>query len=56
MPVEINRTQIYTAKYIDDNGQLMFMDLTATGMTDAKDQLKKRGIPNEQVINVWRKL
>lgn len=55
MAVEMNKTQIYTAKYLDDNGQLKFMDLTATGMTDAKDQLTERGIPNERVVNVWRK-
>jgi hypothetical protein len=53
MAIEINHTPTFTVKYVE-GGIQKFMDLQATGITDAKDQFSKSN-PDAEVINIWRK-
>jgi ribosomal protein L18E len=54
MALELNRTSVFTAKYLDAGGVQKFVDIMAVGMTEAKDKFKVE-YPGCQVINMWRK-
>jgi hypothetical protein len=54
MAIELNRTSIFTVKYLDTGGVQQFADFQAVGTSDAQEQFKTK-FPDCQVINVWRK-
>lgn len=55
MAIELNRTSLFTVKYVDKNGNIQLQDIQADGVTGAKDKFAEMN-PGVQVVNIWRKM
>jgi hypothetical protein len=55
MAVEVNKgPSVYTVKYTNEHGAILFENLTATGTWDAEQKFKKQ-FPGMTVVNIYRK-
>lgn len=54
MAIEINQSKIYTIKFVDEHGTQKFVDISAQGTGDARDQFTQ-AYPLARIVTVFRK-